>query len=718
MLRRWILGTSSWILLGTAASAADLPAVAKVPPATAQSWAGFYLGVHGGYGWGDNSFRQYLSEADPHPFLDGVASKGAVVGAHAGYNWQYGRAVTGLEIDWSAADVSGSSQLSAVTIFGPQTQDRTDRLKYLGTMRGRVGWLPVDRVLLYGTAGFAWGRVDETERRTTPAFSITSNVTTPFDRFGWVAGAGVEAMPFGPNWIGRIEYLHYDFGAVQEFNVVTSTFPGIWRADRGGRQRFDVVRAGLSYKFGEPAGFAAAYAKAPSAAIAASWTGLYLGVHGGYGWGNSHSTTRISTNPPVDLLGPKLRGGLYGGHAGYNWQFDRTVAGLELDLSVASVGGSAQVQYTVAPTTFTESRAPEIEALGSIRARLGWLPIDNLLLYGTAGLGWERIGTVSGFASEAPGGSVTSSTYNAADRFGWVVGAGAEMLLPGGNWIGRLEYLHYGFGTIADTGVITNAAGTTPLRAGNQGVDVLRAGVSYKFGDPAASVPVHYAKTPLRAPSSGWAGFYLGGHAGYGWHDDDFTRVIDFTGGGHTGGIASRGWLGGGQVGHNWQYGRIVAGLEADFSFADIEGASRAVTQPGFGGTQTDTLGDKIKYLATARTRLGWLPIDSVMLYATAGPAWARMERIWTTILSGGGVRTDVLTTPADRLGGVVGAGAEWMSFGPNWIGRLEYLHYDFGRVRDTTTTVSNLPGVISVSEHRGRQTIDVLRAGVSYRFN
>jgi outer membrane immunogenic protein len=266
--------------------------------------------------------------------------------------------------------------------------------------------------------------------------------------------------------------------------------------------------------------------------------------------------------------------------------------------------------------------------------------------------------------------------------------------------------------------VITNAAGTTPLRAGNQGVDVLRAGVSYKFGDPATSVPVHYAKTPLRAPSSGWAGFYLGGHAGYGWHDDDFTRVIDFTGGGHTGGIASRGWLGGGQVGHNWQYGRIVAGLEADFSFADIEGASRAVTQPGFGGTQTDTLGDKIKYLATARTRLGWLPIDSVMLYATAGPAWARMERIWTTILSGGGVRTDVLTTPADRLGGVVGAGAEWMSFGPNWIGRLEYLHYDFGRVRDTTTTVSNLPGVISVSEHRGRQTIDVLRAGVSYRFN
>ncbi len=195
--------------------------------------------------------------------------------------------------------------------------------------------------------------------------------------------------------------------------------------------------------------------------------------------------------------------------------------------------------------------------------------------------------------------------------------------------------------------------------------------------------------------------------------------MIDFTGGAQTGGIASRGWLGGGQVGHNWQYGRIVAGLEADFSFADIEGASRAVTQPGFGGTQTDTLGDKIKYLATARTRLGWLPIDSVMLYATAGPAWARMERIWTTILSGGGVRdrrlddtgstgSAVLSVPApngchlDRTGSAGSNICTTISAGYATPPRLSRI----------------VPGVISVSEHRGRQTIDVLRAGVSYKFN
>lgn len=717
MLRKLILGSASWMTLGVAASAADLPVVTKatIPPATAQSWAGFYLGVHGGYGWGDNSFSGYLVETDPHPFIDGPKSQGAVVGGHAGYNWQYGRAVTGLEIDWSAADISGSAQpLFAVTVFGPQTLDRSDRAKYLGTVRGRVGWLPTDRVLLYGTAGFAWGRFEEMERSTSPNLNV--NLTTPFDRLGWVAGIGVEAMPFGPNWVGRLEYLHYDFGGVQEGVVTTSTSPGNWRADRAGRQTLDVLRAGLSYKFGSPSGVNAAYAAVPSAAIAASWAGFYLGIHGGYGWGANDFTTRISTTPPVDLTRPKLRGGLYGGHVGYNWQFDRVVAGFETDFSVARIGGTAQAQYAVPPAAVTNSRSPEIEALGSIRARLGWVPVDNVLLYGTAGLGWERIATTQRFTRVAPAGTATFSNYDAVDRFGWVAGAGVEARLPGSNWIGRVEYLHYGFGKITENGVITNAAGTHPFRAADHGVDVLRAGVSYKFGEPTADA-ISYAKVSRPAPSLGWAGFYLGGHAGYGQHDDDFTRVINSNNGEQTGGITSRGWLAGGHIGHNWQYGRIAAGLEADFSFADIEGTSRPVTQPGFGGPQTDTLGDRIKYLATARARLGWLPLDNVMLYATGGPAFARMERTWATTTNAAFLRNDFQTTPSDRFGGVVGAGAEWMPFGPNWIGRVEYLHYDFGSVRNASTTVSNLPGILSVDERRGRQTLDIVRAGVSYKF-
>ena len=150
MLRKLILGSSSWMLLGATALAADLPVVAKVPPAAAQSWAGFYLGVHGGYGWGNNNFREYVVHVDPFPFFVGVASKGALVGAHAGYNWQFGRAVGGLEIDWSAADINGSSARLATDVpaFGFLTADRIQSVKYLGTARGRLGWLPADNVLL------------------------------------------------------------------------------------------------------------------------------------------------------------------------------------------------------------------------------------------------------------------------------------------------------------------------------------------------------------------------------------------------------------------------------------------------------------------------------------------------------------------------------------------------------------------------------------------
>jgi outer membrane immunogenic protein len=58
------------------------------------------------------------------------------------------------------------------------------------------------------------------------------------------------------------------------------------------------------------------------------------------------------------------------------------------------------------------------------------------------------------------------------------------------------------------------------------------------------------------------------------------------------------------------------------------------------------------------------------------------------------------------------------MPFGPNWIARLEYLHYDFGKFETASTFTSTRPGTVPFSEHRGRQTIEVARAGISYKFN
>ena len=72
--------------------------------------------------------------------------------------------------------------------------------------------------------------------------------------------------------------------------------------------------------------------------------------------------------------------------------------------------------------------------------------------------------------------------------------------------------------------------------------------------------------------ASAWTGFYLGVHGGYGWKSNDFS--FDEGAAGRLGGIDSRGWLAGGHAGYNWQYGRAVAGLEADFSLTGIKGSS------------------------------------------------------------------------------------------------------------------------------------------------
>ena len=489
MLRKFILGTSSWMLLATAALAADLPVTAKAPPAIAPSWAGFYLGVHGGYGWGRNDFS--LNPVG-RTYIGGISSGGGVYGGHAGYNWQFGRAVTGLEIDFSLADIRGStSTAGSVPNQFTYNYTRTDRAKYLGSARGRLGWSATDNLLLFGTAGVAWERFevgfDERDVSAVNAFQNgTNRGSAPFDRFGWVAGAGVEARLPGSDWIGRLEYLHYDFGTVEAVSSLVTTNPGNTPfSERAGYQTYDVVRAALSYKFGGTVAAAEVpYAKAPPAIAASSWAGFYLGVHGGYGWGTNKFSDPWRFVPLASLVGPALKGGVYGGHAGHNWQFDRTVAGFELDFSGTDIRGTSPASFAGAESASTSER---VAYLGSIRGRLGWLPIESVLLYGTAGLGWERLDRSTVIVTPVAGGIRTFTNDTSSNRFGWVVGAGAEAKLPGSQWMGRLEYLHYDFGTTEFSGLDTRPP-VVPSSAGSHHQDILRAGLSLQVRRSGAGI--------------------------------------------------------------------------------------------------------------------------------------------------------------------------------------------------------------------------------------
>jgi outer membrane immunogenic protein len=200
-------------------------AVRAVPPVYAPNdWSGFYVGAHAGWGWGH----------DP-----GISSNGFVGGGQFGYNQQWGAWLGGLELDISAANVNGTANGSVVTT-GPLVTTlpsptpsltnnvaQSENFHLLSSARARIGWLAWPGLLLYGTGGFAWTRFEQ-------SISDTIRRTT---ELGWAAGTGSE-FKINDNWLFRVEYLHYDFG-----NRTTSL--------QDGRLTVDVVRAGLSLRFGD-----------------------------------------------------------------------------------------------------------------------------------------------------------------------------------------------------------------------------------------------------------------------------------------------------------------------------------------------------------------------------------------------------------------------------------------------------------------------------------
>src|SRR5262245_17867167 len=561
MWRKFLLRTAAGAaLLTSPVWAADLPV--KAPPPLAWSWAGFYIGAHGGYGWKQNDFSEVISVV-PLTTIDGIDSRGWVLGGQAGYNWQYGRWVAGVEMDGSATDIRGTSTPLVRNFAGgiTITDTRSDDVKYLGTIRARVGGsVPFANtdVLLYGTAGLAWERVNRINTTLLAAPGITqfAETTTPRDHFGWVAGVGGEFRLGASNWIGRVEYLHYDFGTVESAtSVVTTPTPGGTFADRGGRQTIDVVRGGISYKFNSaPSPLSAYAASMPVKALPAaawSWAGFYIGAHGGYGWKQNDFAEVISVTPFATLGGIDSRGWVAGGQAGYNWQYGRWVAGFEVDGSATDIRGTSTplVRNFAGGITVTDTESDDVKYLGTVRARVGGnVPFANtdVLLYGTAGLAWERLNRTDSTVVVVPGITQVASTVTPRSHFGWVAGAGGEFRLGATNWIGRVEYLHYDFGTVeAATAVVTTPptpTGTFADQAGRQTIDVVRGGISYKF-DSAPSALSAYAAVPGGGPAVwSWSGYYIGGHAGYGWKQNDFAEVISTNPLVTLGGIDSSGW--------------------------------------------------------------------------------------------------------------------------------------------------------------------------------
>jgi outer membrane immunogenic protein len=193
-----------------------------VPAAPVFTWTGFYIGGNMGYGFGH--FKVDLTNG-VSTLSSSVKLNGIVGGGQAGFNWQVGHFLLGLETDFQ-----GTSQRHDATFFGIETEK--DTIPWFGTTRARLG-VAFRRWLFYATAGVAYGEV----RR---EFTGVLVETILRQRVGWAAGVGVEWAVWNALTV-RLEYLHIDTGKVDELSVAAIAQSTRWSDD--------VVRVGVNYLF-------------------------------------------------------------------------------------------------------------------------------------------------------------------------------------------------------------------------------------------------------------------------------------------------------------------------------------------------------------------------------------------------------------------------------------------------------------------------------------
>ena len=287
-VRRGLLGSALAVGMATAsASAADLPVRAAPAPApvyapvATYNWSGFYVGGHVGYGWADFDFRDpYVKITAPGlggllpggglfvglPLAREFDGDGVLGGAQVGVNAQIGALVVGMEGDFSWTDLDGEFR----STFGPAaiagigvlrtSEGVSAELDWLATVRGRVGWA-VDRFLVYGTAGVAFGQIEGAGdiTITSGANRLTVAASEQNTHVGWTAGFGVEGM-ITPNLSAKLEYLYANLGwenyegpAVisSPAGTLVGGVPGGLSVALGGDFKAEVhtVKAGLNYRF-------------------------------------------------------------------------------------------------------------------------------------------------------------------------------------------------------------------------------------------------------------------------------------------------------------------------------------------------------------------------------------------------------------------------------------------------------------------------------------
>jgi outer membrane immunogenic protein len=223
------------------------------------------------------------------------------------------------------------------------------------------------------------------------------------------------------------------------------------------------------------------------------WCGFYVGINGGGAFTDDRRVVVTETFlgapfvsgtfPGFGVFGSRnVSGGFGGAQAGYNWQRERWVFGLEADIQGADIRGTAgaTLPYIFAPNTITTAVSERLDWFGTVRGRVGYA-WDRFLIYGTGGLAYGQVRTAMVMTDTF---AFTAAAADSTTRVGYAVGGGGEYAFTP-NWSAKLEYQYINLGSRTLNAV---EAGPTPGFAIQNTTrfdyHTVRVGLNYKFGGP------------------------------------------------------------------------------------------------------------------------------------------------------------------------------------------------------------------------------------------
>ena len=404
----------------------------------------------------------------------------------------------------------------------------------------------------------------------------------------------------------------------------------------------------------------------PMAPVAVyNWSGIYGGLHVGYGQGMKDWVDSSFDYPVKGFLG--------GGQIGVNQQIGNWVIGIEADASWTNIKGDQTFAFGGPLFGFTETGtgSTKIDALATVAGRLGFAQ-GRWLVYVKGGAAWARETHQFAVTESAaiPGGGSLTETFIASgadNRLGYVVGFGTEYAFWG-NWSFKSEYNYIDLGSrnVRVSGTDNFAGTAAPFNTDfeiRQRIHLAKFGVNYRFGP---DVPPAIAPAP---PALGynWTSAWVGAQGGYGFGRKDWT---DFDP--NNGTFNANGWLIGATTGASVQAGMFVVGAESEWMWTGIRG-SRQFVETSFATTTTD-LTSRIDWLSLNSIRVGFVAADRWLVYFKGGVAVASEKHDFSLsqVVPGLGSATAALSGSALHTGYLAGVGVEYAFLG-NWTAKLEY---------------------------------------------